>query len=632
MKEKTSHAERLLNIGTATILIIWMVIIGLSLAWGIYVEREQTRKIVISVADAYFKKDLAFRLWGTSHGGVYVPISESSPPNPYLAHIPERDIETPSGRKLTLMNPAYMIREMMSHFSALTGTSGHLTSLNMLNPINAPDEWERSVLEKFEKGSKEEIVFTEYNGEPHLRLMRPFITQKMCLKCHAVQGYNEGDVRGATSISIPLAPYKKIAHQTLKAIVTTHLVIMVIGMLIILFGAAKIRIYIRRHIAMEEDVSKQFEFTQTIINSLSHPLLVVNTDNFEIVLANEAASRYCKSGAQTCYELGHNNSKPCEEPDHKCPLAQVKETKKMALVEHLHVGMDERPMEVEVQCFPIFDEKGEVKQVIEYSYDISDRKKAEKEKMILQAQLHQAQKLEAIGTIAGGIAHDFNNILSGIIGFAQLALISLPKESQPRSHVEQIYKAGQRATGLVKQILSFARKTTYAIDPQPVHAIVQEAINLLSVSLPRNIKVAMDIAEDCDSVLLDPTQVHQVIMNLCTNAFHAMEKSGGTLDVRLHSIKMTKDDMVDGQKLRPGSYLLLEVRDTGQGMDQETMQNIFEPFYTTKEIGKGTGMGLSMVKGIIQAMEGRITVDSSPGIGSTFRVYFPKQQGGEIET
>ncbi|MDD5757515.1 MAG: DUF3365 domain-containing protein, partial [Desulfobulbaceae bacterium] len=226
MKKVGNRAERILNFGTAIMLIGWLLVIGLSLAWGVHVEHEQTKKIVINVADAYLNKDLAFRLWGTSHGGVYVPIDETSKPNPYLSHVPERDIETPSGRKLTLMNPAYMIREMMTQFSALTGTSGHLTSLNLLNPINKPDDWERSVLEKFDKGLTEETTFTNYNGEEQLRLMRPFITQEPCLKCHAAQGYKVGDVRGATSISIPLAPYYEIAHKTVRAIIITHMIIL----------------------------------------------------------------------------------------------------------------------------------------------------------------------------------------------------------------------------------------------------------------------------------------------------------------------------------------------------------------------------------------------------------------------
>ncbi|MDD5759416.1 MAG: ATP-binding protein, partial [Desulfobulbaceae bacterium] len=499
-------------------------------------------------------------------------------------------------------------------------------SLNLLNPINKPDDWERSALEKFDKGLTEETTFTNYNGEEQLRLMRPFITQEPCLKCHAAQGYKVGDVRGATSISIPLAPYYEIAHKTVRAIIITHMIILLIGILAIFFGATKIRRYIRLHMAMEEDAQRQYEFTQTIINSLAHPLVVVNTDSYEIVMANKAAKISGTPGAKTCYELGHNGSVPCKEPNHTCPLAMVKKSKQMATVEHLHFGRDLRPVEVEVQCFPIIDEHGEVKQVIEYSYDISERKRAEKENLMLLSQLQHAQKLEAIGTIAGGIAHDFNNILSGIIGYAELAKLSLPKESKAWNNVQEISKAGQRASELVKQILSFARKTTQKTTPQPVHVIVSEVINLLKISLPKNIQVITDVAEDSGSALLDQTQVHQITMNLCTNAFHAMEKSGGTLTVRLHSVELNDMEQPAKDRLPSGPYLLLEVSDTGHGMDEETIKNIFEPFFTTKELGKGTGMGLSMVQGIVQTANGLITVNSTPGEGSTFRVYLPKQQ------
>lgn len=629
MAKEFNRSEKILNIGTLAVLSVWLLVLSLSLVWGVYIVREQTRQVVINVANAYFNKDLAFRLWGSSHGGVYVPVSETAPPNPYLAHLPERDIETPSGRQLTLMNPAYMIREMMSQFSKLTGTSGHLTSLKMLNPINLPDEWERSVLESFEKGVTEVIAFTDYKGEPHLRLMRPFITKEACLKCHAVQGYNVGDVRGGTSISIPLAPYQKIERVTIRTIAGMHLVIFGFGLLGIIFGYRRIGKHIRRHLAMEEEARRQGEFTRTIINSLSHPFLVVDANNYNIILANDAAAKNNRTLAKTCYEMSHNGKEPCNEPGQKCPLAMVKKTKKMVMVEHTHQDGSGNSIDVEVQCFPLFDDKGEVVQVIEYSYDISERKRAEKEKLMLQTQLLQAQKLEAIGTIAGGIAHDFNNILSGVLGYAELAKMSIPQEDKTWGYVDAIYKAGTRAGDLVKQILSFTRKTTRETTPQPVHVVVKEAVSLIKVSLPEGILVVTDIDEKSGSVLIHPTQMHQIVMNLLTNASHAMAANGGTLEVSLSLAEINETEELAGKKLSPGAYVLLLVRDTGMGMDQETMKNIFDPFYTTKDVGHGTGMGLALVHGIVKAAKGLITVESSPGEGTTFRVYFPKVHGDE---
>ena len=185
---------------------VWTLLIaGLSL-WGARQEMHTAREIARSQARAYFNKDQAFRFWSTSHGGVYVPTNERTPPNPYLAHIPERDIETSSGRKLTLMNPAYMLRQIMEEYSDLYGVKGHITSLKPMRPENAPDEWERTALAAFERGKEEVFEFVKIDGALFLRLMRPMIAKKGCLKCHGVQGYKEGDVRGGVGVSLSAAP------------------------------------------------------------------------------------------------------------------------------------------------------------------------------------------------------------------------------------------------------------------------------------------------------------------------------------------------------------------------------------------------------------------------------------------
>ena len=178
------------------LVLIWTVAVIASLTWTIYREKEQTLALAKNEAIANFNKDQAFRLWGTKHGGVYVPATAETPPNPYLSHIPDRDITLPSGKQFTLMNPAYIVRQMMDDFNALYGVKGHITSLNPLNPGNAPDPWERKALAAFEKSEEEAFAVTEQDGERYLRLMRPMVTKAGCLKCHGHQGYKEGDIRG----------------------------------------------------------------------------------------------------------------------------------------------------------------------------------------------------------------------------------------------------------------------------------------------------------------------------------------------------------------------------------------------------------------------------------------------------
>jgi hypothetical protein len=203
--------------------------IAFSLAWNVYNEKKQTRSLVLNVARSYFFKDQAFRFWASSHGGVYVTVTEQSPPNPYLSHIPERDITTPSGKKLTLVNPAYMLRQVMHEFSNLYGVVGQITSLKPLNPINTPDAWQRDALHQLDKGVTEVSEFTDIGGKPYLRLLRPLITEASCLKCHVQQGYKVGDIRGGVSISMPMASYLDIETIAVRHMVLSHLVFLFIG-------------------------------------------------------------------------------------------------------------------------------------------------------------------------------------------------------------------------------------------------------------------------------------------------------------------------------------------------------------------------------------------------------------------
>ncbi|MEA2040366.1 MAG: ATP-binding protein, partial [Thermodesulfobacteriota bacterium] len=255
--------------------------------------------------------------------------------------------------------------------------------------------------------------------------------------------------------------------------------------------------------------------------------------------------------------------------------------------------------------------------------DITEKKRAQKEKMQIEIQLRQAQKMEAIGTLAGGIAHDFNNILAAVIGYAGLAKMRVPEDSKVLTDLDQILKSGNRAKTLIQQILAFSRKQELEQRPLQLKYIVKETLNLLRATLPTDIEIKDDIAKDAGIVNADPTQMQQVIMNLCTNAGHAMQEEGGVLAVGLANVEL--DDIAAAQYLdmSPGRYLRLTVSDTGYGMTPDVNDRIFEPYFTTKEKGVGTGLGLSVVKGIVDSHGGTITVYSEPGKGSTFHVYLP---------
>jgi PAS domain S-box-containing protein len=243
----------------------------------------------------------------------------------------------------------------------------------------------------------------------------------------------------------------------------------------------------------------------------------------------------------------------------------------------------------------------------------------------LEADLRQALKMEAIGTLAGGIAHDFNNILAAMIGFTEMALNSVPGSSPTRHYLERVLKAAHRAKDLVSQILASSRQTQ-AQERMPIEIapVIEEALKLLRASLPATIEIREDIGSEMGVALADPTEVHQVLVNLCTNAAHAMEDKGGLLEISLGEVTINLDADAVPADLKPGHYLRLTVSDTGHGIDPAILDRIFDPYFTTKEVGKGSGLGLAVVHGIAKRHEGAITVNSEPGVGTRFHVYFPK--------
>jgi len=276
-----------------------------------------------------------------------------------------------------------------------------------------------------------------------------------------------------------------------------------------------------------------------------------------------------------------------------------------------------------VRLFPVMDAEGKVIQVASFSRDITENVRAEEEKRQLQTQLIQAQKMEALGTLAGGIAHDFNNILGAIVGFTQIAQVSLPSDSEVAKYLGKVLEAGERATGLVKQILTFCRQDSTERIPLYPGNIVKEAIRLLRPSLPSTITIRQQIESSTQPIFADPTQFHQILMNLCTNAFHAMEKTGGVLDITLRDRVFSLADPQVQLAGCPGRFIELRIRDSGHGIDPDIRGKIFDPYFTTKEVGKGTGLGLAIVHGIVAGYGGFMTCESESGRGTVFTVYFP---------
>ena len=272
---------------------------------------------------------------------------------------------------------------------------------------------------------------------------------------------------------------------------------------------------------------------------------------------------------------------------------------------------------------PVRDSTGRIYATQSVTQDITERKRAELEKSQLESQLRQAQKMEAIGTLAGGIAHDFNNILAAIIGYTELALYDTPEGMPVRPNLEQILRAGQRAKDLINQILAFSRKADSEREVIQLGTIVKESLKMLRATIPTTIDIKQNIRPDSLMAEADPTQVHQLLINLCTNAADAMREHGGILSVELGAKTLDGAEPAIQADIPPGRYVVLTVADTGAGMDPQVKERIFDPFFTTKSVGRGTGMGLSVVHGIVSGHGGFIQVESEPGRGTVFYVYLP---------
>ena len=285
-------------------------------------------------------------------------------------------------------------------------------------------------------------------------------------------------------------------------------------------------------------------------------------------------------------------------------------------LEYRIVRPDETVRWVHDRAFPIRDASGAITRIAGVTADITTQHQ-------LEDQLRQAQKMESLGTLAGGIAHDFNNILTGVLGSAEVARLELPDNHRAVPWLANITRAGNRARELIQQIMTFGRKHESDMVPRRLQGVVTEALHLLRSTIPAMVQIDSQLDPDCPPVIADDTQIHQVVMNLCTNAWHALPEQGGRLEVKLALVQVTPEQAATRLGLVAGPYARLTVRDNGRGMPPEILARIFEPFFTTKRKGQGTGLGLAVVHGIVQGHRGAIFCESTPGIGTLFEVFLP---------
>lgn len=581
-------------------------------------------------------KDIAYRHWVAERGGVYAQVSDNLQPNPFLKH-PERDLKTPSGRRLTLLNPAYMTRQVFEQeFSLKTSPWSHITSLKPLRPANAPDDWEAEALRAFERGAAEYGERWNYQGEPVYRYMRPLQVKESCLTCHGDQGYEVGDIRGGISVMVPVQDFIRSARQNNRAFVSTVGSVWLVGLLGIGFSW-------RRMAQSAKSLQAEHDSMQMLFEAAPTGMLLFDRD-LEIRLANRAfRDSYCLAESPCGKRFG--DIFRCEsaqaEPagcgfSDACSICPVRSALLAALNEGQVSESDECRItsgedgSLRVFLFSVTPLKfaGEDGALLSLA-DISRQKAAEQEREKLQLQLMQSQKIESIGRLAGGVAHDFNNMLSTIMGNVELGLLKLQPGDVLEEHLRQIKDAARRSSGLTRQLLGFARQQPIEPHVLQFDYAIEDMLQMLRRLIGEDISLEWKPGARDGRVLIDPTQLSQILTNLTVNARDAIATTGSIL-LATEPIVVDEAYVEAHPWSKVGHYLCLSVSDDGCGMTREVQEHIFEPFYTTKDIDKGTGLGLANVYGIVKQNQGFINVYSEPDEGTTFRIYL-RQTLDEVE-
>jgi PAS domain S-box-containing protein len=599
--------------------LVWTAVIGGSLVWNFHLQDKQFAELVHKEAIANFDKDQGFRLWGTKHGGVYVPVTEETPPSPYLAHIPERDIETPSGRRLTLMNPAYMVRQLMEDYTELYGVRGHITGLVVLRPGNAPDEWEKRALVQLKAGADEVMANTEIDGELYHRMMRPMYMKPGCEKCHGHLGFKLGDFRGGVSVSVPLAPYVAARREGAGLLALSHGLIWLLGLGGVGVGARQVRNRIEERDRADEQLETHRARFENLLN--------LSPDAFVVIDEARRIQLFSQGAANT---FGYRPDEVLGEP---IEILMPEEFRG----DH---GAHVRDFAASGQSTRLFGERGDLtgrrKDGSTFPAEASVARLDLADETLFTATLRdvternerdqilrQAQKMEAVGQLTGGVAHDFNNLLTVVLGNLELLRDGAAGNAAQIGFAESAIRATERGALLTQRLLAFSRKQTLNPKGLDLNELVAGMLDLLQRTLGETIEIEAESADDPWPALADPAQMESALLNLALNARDAMPV-GGRLMIETSNVRFD-DEYAEAQAdIAAGEYVQISVSDTGTGMPADVMEHVFEPFYTTKDVGEGSGLGLSMVYGFAKQSGGHVTVTSEENRGTTVSLYLPR--------
>lgn len=604
----------------AVLVLVWTLLLVALLFANLREHADSVTSFARSEAEVLIQHMKSARAWNALHGGVYVEVNENTPPNPYLEGlVKERDIVTPEGRRLTLVNPAYMTRLINEYFNETDKRVAHITSLNPIRPENAPDPWERAALQAFEQGAAEVFEITEVEGRPFMRLMRPLTVQQACLQCHASQGYKVGDIRGGITASVPFDEHARYLQELNINDSMAYGAIWLLGLVGLAFASGRLS---RRDQALKQ-AEEFIHILSSSVEQASEAIMI--TDQHGIIeYINPSFSQLTGYAPEDV--IGKTpamlKSGAHDERFYQAIWRDIASGKAWQgrVVNRKRDGTCYPAM---LTVSPIKRADGEVTHFVGSQQDLREYEH-------LEEQFHQAQKMEALGTLVGGIAHDFNNTLAGISGNAYLAGLAVEGNAEASERLETIETLSFRAAGMIQQLLAFSRSDVRSMNPMLISSFLKETIKMHEVSIPESVRLQNDVFNSDMQVRGDINLLQQVMMNLINNARDAVEGvDEPTITIRLDRFEADAAFRAEYPDVGAEAFARISISDNGCGVRQEDLAHIFDPFFSTKEVGKGTGLGLSMAYGAVRSHGGVLTVESTPGAGATFHICLPLLQADE---
>lgn len=596
---------------------LWSILVLSSLTWNTSLINEQTQQLLHNEALANFNKDQAFRDWGTKHGGLYVPITEETPPSPYMAHIPERDIETPSGKKLTLLNPAYMNRQLMTDYEDAYGIKGKITGLILLRPENAPDEWETEALHTLKGGAEEVLETSNIDGIPHLRIMRPMYMKPGCDKCHGHLGFKTGDFRGGVSISVPATPYINASQEAFVSLATTHL----IGWFLGLFGIGVTSRQIFRQISINRKSEAELRHSEHTLSEtlrISPNAILTATTDGTITQFNDGASRAFGYSRDEVIGKSVNMLLPEQYRDgHNTRMQGFKDSNESTIAMEARGRISGRRKDGSI--FPA--SAGVSKVIIGDEMFFTVALQDLTEQLQFESQIKEARDLAEVANrtkseFLANMSHEIRTPLTATKGMLELVNTANLSDEDKRN-IQIAHDASGTVITIINDILDLARleagHTKLELSVFDLREFLGDVGQLmLTTAQQKGLNLQTNIpGDDPIWIKADIQRLRQILINLIGNAIKFTDIG----EVSLNAIVTARDD---DETLD----IELSVSDSGIGIREDDRARLFERFEqadtTSSRKHQGTGLGLAICSELTLLMKGSISVESTYGQGSTF--------------